>query len=234
MARTKKTLDDPAVVRVAGLEGPERDALIAKAIHEPTLRHATVASAFGATNFAGAQPSVTASADIVRDRAAKAKAGDLSGQMEMLAIQAETLDAVFTSMATRASLNAAQFPQAAEMFMRLALKAQANSRATIEALAKITRGGEQTIKHVHVDNRGGQAVIADTVQTGGRNAFGPDQPCEPGLAAACSPALPSPHPLGQRVPVPGHAEREMQDSWREVAGRPEGKPQRVAPRRTVG
>lgn len=33
---------------------------------------------------------------------------------------------------------------------------------------RLANGREQTVKHVHVDNRGGQAVIADTVQTGGR------------------------------------------------------------------
>ena len=52
--------------------------------------------------------------------------------------------------------------------MRLALKAQAQSRATIEALERLAHGREQTVKHVHVDNRGGQAVIADSVQAGGQ------------------------------------------------------------------
>lgn len=40
-------------------------------------------------------------------------------------------------------------------------------RATLEALAKLDQPREQTVRHVHVDNRGGQAVIAETVQTGG-------------------------------------------------------------------
>jgi len=48
------------------------------------------------------------------------------------------------------------------------LKAQSQCNATIEALDKMTRQGTQTIKHVHVDNRGGQAVISDTVQIGGK------------------------------------------------------------------
>jgi hypothetical protein len=50
----------------------------------------------------------------------------------------------------------------------VALKAQAQSRATVEVLDRLTNGREQTVRHVHVDNRGGQAVIAETVQTGGQ------------------------------------------------------------------
>lgn len=37
-----------------------------------------------------------------------------------------------------------------------------------EALAKLRRGGEQVFRHVHV-NEGGQAVIAGTVNTRGRD-----------------------------------------------------------------
>jgi hypothetical protein len=38
--------------------------------------------------------------------------------------------------------------------------------AQLEGLAKLRRGGEQVVRHVHV-NDGGQAVIAGTVNTGG-------------------------------------------------------------------
>ena len=40
--------------------------------------------------------------------------------------------------------------------------------AQMETLARMRRGGEQVVRHVHVDNRGGQAVIAENVHTGGR------------------------------------------------------------------
>jgi hypothetical protein len=98
---------------------------------------------------------------------AEAKGGDLSRQRAMLAAQSFTLNSIFTEMARRAALNMGEYVGAAETYMRLALKAQSQSRATIEALDRLVKGREQTVKHVHVDNRGGQAVIADTVQTGG-------------------------------------------------------------------
>src|SRR3546814_9794291 len=62
--------------------------------------------------------------------------------------------------------------------------------AQIEALTKLRRGGEQVVRHIHVDNRGGQAVITETVQTGGsRNGKVADQSHATGFEDASGPAL---------------------------------------------
>ncbi|MBK6297988.1 MAG: hypothetical protein IPF48_08470 [Sphingomonadales bacterium] len=108
--------------------------------------------------------------------ASKFEKGDHSEQRAMLIGQAIALNGIFTEFARRSAANMGEYVNAAERYMRLALKAQAQSRATIEALEGLARGGEQIIKHVHVDNRGGQAVIADSVQTGGKNAQIDEQP----------------------------------------------------------
>ena len=84
--------------------------------------------------------------------------------------------------------------------MRLALKAQTQCRTTIEALDRLVRGGEQVIKHVHVDNRGGQAVIAESVQTGGQNAKIEKQPHAAGQTISDS--LPLRRKNAEREPVP--------------------------------
>jgi DNA-binding transcriptional MerR regulator len=55
----------------------------------------------------------------------------------MLAAQAHSLDAIFTSLARRAHLNMGEYVNAADRYMRLALKAQSQCRATIETLAAI-------------------------------------------------------------------------------------------------
>src|SRR3546814_18977050 len=49
----------------------------------------------------------------------------------------------------------------------LSVKLMRTFTAQIEALTKLRRGGEQVVRHIHVDNSGGQAVITETVQTGG-------------------------------------------------------------------
>ena len=76
----------------------------------------------------------------------------------ILASQAISLDAMFTELARRSSVNMAEYPQAMERYMRLALKAQSASRSTLEALARLHQPREHTVRHV---NDGARAVIAD-------------------------------------------------------------------------
>lgn len=63
--------------------------------------------------------------------------GDLKHAETTLTAQAATLDAIFNEMARRAALNMGEYLDATERYMRLALKAQGQCRATLEALAAI-------------------------------------------------------------------------------------------------
>jgi hypothetical protein len=136
------------------------------------------------------------------DRCKAAKAGDLGNQKAMLAAQADTLNSIFTEMARRAALNMGEHLNATQLYLRLALKAQAQCRTTIEALDSLMSGRVQTVKHVHV-NEGGQAIVADQFHqhTGGKeNGQSSEQPHATGTAGE-SAALPSPDALGPAVPV---------------------------------
>ena len=56
----------------------------------------------------------------------------------MLAIQAHTLDTIFNELARRSSSNMTEgYGEAAERYMRLALKAQSQCRTTIETLSEM-------------------------------------------------------------------------------------------------
>ena len=89
-----------------------------------------------------------------------------------------------------------------QMFGNLATKLLRTSQGQMETLARMRRGGEQVVRHVHVDNRGGQAVIAENVQTGGqRNGKVGEQPHTTG-AASIGPALLGTDPFGSGVPFP--------------------------------
>ena len=126
--------------------------------------------------------------------------------------QALTLDSIFTNMANRAAINASQYPQASERYLRMALKAQANSRATMEALARMHQPREQTVKHVTV-HEGGQAVVADTFHThpGGRHGNYEDQPHDQGASGT---ALPSANPIGQPMSFASNAGKETVQATR--------------------
>lgn len=73
----------------------------------------------------------------IREQCEAVKNGDMTRVEDMLVAQAHSLDAIFASMAQRAALNAGQHIGAADTYLRLAFKAQSQSRATLETLAAI-------------------------------------------------------------------------------------------------
>lgn len=189
---------------------------LARRLLEPHFRHARSASAYAAKALGSdiESPGIMDFVDHVQKATSKAEAGDLAIASRLLSAQAITLDSMFTELARRAALNMGEYINAAESYGRLALKAQSNCRATLEALAKLHQPREQTVRHVHV-NEGGQAVIADQFHHhagGAENGKSIKQSDAAGSVGA-SAALPSPDSCGQGVSVPG-SEREaaMQDA----------------------
>ena len=134
----------------------------ARTLLEPFMRHGLVAGTFASRALGPTQdkPSLMDNANRVEAMARAAASGDLSSTSHMLSSQAMTLDAMFTELARCVALNMNEYPQAAEKYARLAMKAQSNSRATLEALAKLHQPREQTVRHLHV-NDGGQAIVAE-------------------------------------------------------------------------
>ncbi len=69
---------------------------------------------------------------ILREKAEKVRCGDLSDMEATLVSQARTLDTIFSNLAARAANT--QNVDLMEKYLRLALKAQAQCRTTVEAL----------------------------------------------------------------------------------------------------
>jgi hypothetical protein len=143
----------------------------ARAMLSSNFRHAVTVSkmlkpTFGDTGF---EPGFGDYASAIAEKASLAAKGDLGFISEMLAAQVLALDTVFSEMSRRMALNIGDYPVAAETFGRMAMKAQAQCRATSETLAKLHQPREQTVRHVHV-NDGGKAVIAEQFHqhTGGQ------------------------------------------------------------------
>ncbi|MES2497832.1 MAG: hypothetical protein V4618_17080 [Pseudomonadota bacterium] len=74
----------------------------------------------------GTPPDVTTSDDMTRARA-------------ILMTQAVDLDVMFSELIGKAASNLDQWPTMAERFVRLALRAQANCRASLDTLARADR-----------------------------------------------------------------------------------------------
>jgi len=193
---------------------------MARAILAPDFRHAVTASQVNKAKFgemSGGAVGLGDYAEAIRVKGNQAAKGELEFVSRMLAAQAVTLDNVFTELARRMALNMGEHLNATDIYARHAMKAQAQSRATLEALAKLHQPREQTVRHVHV-GQGGQAVVADEFHHhagGAENGKSNDQSHaarDPGAV----PALPCPDPLGDAVPIPGGArEATLQDARRD-------------------
>jgi len=77
---------------------------------------------------------------------------DLTTPERMLNSQAVALNAIFGELARRSALNMGEHLGAAETYMRLALKAQSQSRATFETLAAIKNPPVVFAKQMNVAN----------------------------------------------------------------------------------
>lgn len=196
---------------------------MARKVLNPGLRHAVSASAFAGKVLGNSfeHPGLMDYVDHVLKVGGKAEAGDLAIASRLLASQAITLDSMFTELARRAANNMGEYINAAERYGRLALKAQSNCRATLEALAKLHQPREQTVRHVHV-NEGGQAVIADQFHhhMGGAENDKSGKQSDATSSAGQSPALSSPDAEGNGVPISSReGEAAMQDAWRDKSRR---------------
>jgi len=105
---------------------------IAQALSNPIIQ-----AAITPRGYAKQQGDATLSV-LVKELASQAKAandGDLGRAEAMLMVQAHTLDAIFNNLAGRAIT--AEYMDTMDRYLRLALKAQSQCRATLETLAVI-------------------------------------------------------------------------------------------------
>jgi hypothetical protein len=114
--------------------GDDKKALLARNVLRPSVRAAVTTEAF--TKVFG-ELDINALVDELAAQARISGDGDLRRAEAMLVAQAHTLEAIFHELTRRAALNLGEYINAAEIYMRLALKAQSQCRATIETLALI-------------------------------------------------------------------------------------------------
>ena len=112
----------------------ESDAIARKALR-PSLGGAVTHKHFSAKY--GDDLELRALVSALSAQAEAAQRGDLRRAESMLIVQAHTLDAIFNELAQRAARNMGEYLGACETYLRLALKAQSQCRATLETLATI-------------------------------------------------------------------------------------------------
>ena len=194
--------------------GEPSEAARARVAYDPAARAASVGRKFIAPIMG--EHGLANSYAALNQQISSVKGGDLSEVERKLVAQADTLDAIFNDMARRAALNAGEYLHATETYMRLALKAQSQCRATIETLANIKNPPVVIAKQANI--AGGAQQVNNGVTEHGRAHAGKNheirnQPHVPEAARPNAPSSGSPllcHEQALPVPVqsPGYERME--------------------------
>ena len=137
----KKDKNAPDILALEGIRGETEAEVKGRAALRPSINALLVIDAFK-NNILGTDVDTGAMLETLQNSMREVKDGDLCSLEAMLLGQATALQTVFTSLALRAS-SQERLPNY-QMFMGLALKAQAQSRATITALVELKHPRQAT------------------------------------------------------------------------------------------
>ena len=136
MAKKKSRANDPKVLRVTAAVGDQSaEALSAEIAYDPAARSLAGVRGFIKGSM-GEQP-LTESLAALKAQIKDVRGGSLAVAENTLVAQANTLDAIFNELARRAAMNMGEYLGATEAYLRLALKAQSQCRATFETLGTL-------------------------------------------------------------------------------------------------
>lgn len=129
------SVGDPKTLEISKAEDETLAEALSRAVIRPTVQSAYTLMQFTALH--SEKISLMGLVTALSDQCKAVHGGDLKRAEQMLITQAHTLDAIFGTLARTAALNMREYPEAFERYMRLALKAQGQARATLETLAAI-------------------------------------------------------------------------------------------------
>ena len=157
------------------------DSALARAVLDPTFNAATNVPHL--VSVEGHELDVGHLMGELRAQCRAVAGGDLSRAETMLVAQAHMLDVLFAALTRRAAANMGAYMETAERYLRLALKAQAQARATIETLAllknpaptviakqaNVTSGPQQVNQSFATATRTGNSESTPTEVSGGQH-----------------------------------------------------------------
>lgn len=128
-----KPVKDPAALTVRMTENDDPAAVNARVMSQPEVRAASVLQLLEGNSL-----DLDALVVEMQNQVTKVHSGSMERGEAMLIAQAHTLDALFSNLARRSVANMhAGNGEAADRYMRFALKAQSQCRTTVETLAEI-------------------------------------------------------------------------------------------------
>jgi hypothetical protein len=149
-------VDKSCHIELHRLEGKTDDEVFAAMLTAGMVSNAATVVDYSRNRHSGL--SLTDIARSLESSAAAVSAGDLSSLERMLFAQAVALNAMFTEMAHFAAMSLGENLNTSERCMRLAFKAQSQSRATVETLATIKNPPVVYARQANINNGGQQQV----------------------------------------------------------------------------
>jgi hypothetical protein len=149
MARKKTVGNTPAIT------AKEKSELISKLALTPSANAAAVVQAYTKGSFGETEIHILM--DELRTQFTNVENGDLSYCEAMLVGQANALQAIFVNLARRATNQ--EYVKSYEMYLRLALKAQNQSRMTLETLATIKNPPVVFAKQANINHGNGNQQV---------------------------------------------------------------------------
>ena len=143
--------------------GQTHDQLIAQVAVDGIVGNARSLVIFGEATFD--EMSLSQCAMALKMTAKAMNDGDLSAAVTMLASQAVALNAMFGELARVGQANMFSAPEHADRYLRLAFKAQGQTRATLETLATIKNPPVVYARQANINNGGQQQVNNGTALT---------------------------------------------------------------------
>lgn len=150
---TKKTAKTEA--KPPAMSAKDRAEIASKLALKPSANGAAVVEAYSKGSFGEADINVLI--DELRTQFDKVENGDLQYCESMLVGQANALQAIFVSLARRATNQ--EYVKNYETFLRLALKAQNQSRMTLESLATIKNPPMVFAKQANINQGSGNQQV---------------------------------------------------------------------------
>jgi hypothetical protein len=185
-------------LQITAKPGTTMERQLADVALDPVFGGAVITSTFG-KNLCG-ETDFTSLYESLGDRAKAVRDNKLGSAEDMLTAQAAALNAMFLELARRSGANMGEYIQAAETYMRLALKAQAQCRATLETLANIKNPPVVYARQANIANGPQQVNNGVGTSHAGNQASPPNElletehgkrldPGTPGAAIGVDPAL---------------------------------------------
>jgi hypothetical protein len=177
----------------------ERSGSVAQAFLDPAASAAALLSE--TTGIKDAELSAQELARELRRQCALIRAGDTSRLDDFLLAQAHSLDVMFCALTARATHNMGEHLHAAEVYLKLALRAQSQARATVETLAMIRNPQPTTViaRQANVSH-GPQQVNNGSALYPGAARFAPTEESGGPRELRSNPRAPT-SPVGNDPPV---------------------------------